>query len=292
LPPHISSSISSFEFPHRNADAYLRDAELDGEAFPLTDIGKAIFDATSSDSNALFEWMPQALLFGFWQSHLGSKGAQTKLARAWVSEIVGYEPATTETRTLGVKGDPLNLSISDAIEYSKENTAGWTLTDEAKGGKSKSKESLAEIGHGQVPFEAGLAPISFRRIEQRSTVSFAGLRRISSSSPEGSATGRALLVAIGIVGHVGAFGGAFSLRSGCDLRPSSVEWTWLGESGDDQLTVPDIDSALALLESCASAAEKAGLPVGSKWKKDPLVLVPGKSLERVLNTAFPDTETP
>ena len=30
LPAHLPSRISSLQFPHRNADAYLRDAQLDG----------------------------------------------------------------------------------------------------------------------------------------------------------------------------------------------------------------------------------------------------------------------
>ena len=34
LPAHLPRSLSSFEFPHRNADAYLRDAELDGQGLP------------------------------------------------------------------------------------------------------------------------------------------------------------------------------------------------------------------------------------------------------------------
>jgi hypothetical protein len=33
LPPHLPRHISMFRFPHRNADAYLRDATLDGNAF-------------------------------------------------------------------------------------------------------------------------------------------------------------------------------------------------------------------------------------------------------------------
>jgi hypothetical protein len=33
LPPHLPRQISSFHFPHRNADAYLRDAMLNGTKF-------------------------------------------------------------------------------------------------------------------------------------------------------------------------------------------------------------------------------------------------------------------
>jgi len=76
LPPHLPGQISSFRFPHRNGDAYLRDAMLSGTRFLNTDIGAAIFGATADKPEALLQWFPQALLFGFWQSHLGKKRSQ------------------------------------------------------------------------------------------------------------------------------------------------------------------------------------------------------------------------
>ena len=144
LPPHLPTSVSSFLFPHRNADAYLRDAALDGKNFMATPTGQAIFAASADQPNALFEWLPQALLFGFWQSHLGKKGAQTKLARSWVSEIVGFAPATTEATVLGVKGDPLNLSIDDAVSYDEADQTSWQLSGGPKG-ETKGKEERAAL---------------------------------------------------------------------------------------------------------------------------------------------------
>src|SRR5487761_1722246 len=111
LPPHLPRELSGFRFPHRQADAYLRDACLDGTSFSKTEQGGRLMAATGDRCEALLEFFPQALLFGFWQSHLGKKRSQAKLARSWVSEIVGYEPAGGATAQLGVKGDPLNLSI-------------------------------------------------------------------------------------------------------------------------------------------------------------------------------------
>ena len=115
LPAHLPRSLSSLEFPHRNADAYLRDAELDGEDFLKTELGQAIFGATAQTCGPLIAWFPQALLYGFWQSHLGRKRQNTKHARAWVSEIIGWHPASTETRVLGLKGDALNLNTDDTV---------------------------------------------------------------------------------------------------------------------------------------------------------------------------------
>ena len=43
LPAHLPRQLSSLQFPHRNADAYLRDALLDGKDFLGTPVGKALF---------------------------------------------------------------------------------------------------------------------------------------------------------------------------------------------------------------------------------------------------------
>ena len=76
LPAHLPRRLSSLEFPHRNADAYLRDAKLGDQDFIKTELGQAIFGATAQACGPLMAWFPQALLYGFWQSHLGKKTAQ------------------------------------------------------------------------------------------------------------------------------------------------------------------------------------------------------------------------
>ena len=290
LPAHLPRSLSSFEFPHRNADAYLRDAELDGTPFLKTPQGQAIFTASPDRPEALLEWMPQALVFGFWQSHLGKKRLQTKLARSYVSEIVGLEPAAADGRTFGTKGDPLNLSIDVTLAYDEDDQVGWDVAggEKAKGAR-KQKDSLAEIGHGQVPFtanDATLSPVSFSSVEQRSSLSFAGLRRITCRDPGANAPARALLAAIAIVGHVAAFGRAMHLRSGADLRPVDVRWEWLPAEGREPLEPPSIDAAVDLVRACAEHARAAGLPVGANWPA-PLTLKPQRKLVTVIETSWP-----
>ena len=284
LPVHLPRSISSFSFPHRNADAYLRDAALGDVPFPKTDIGRSILVGTVDEPSALMAWLPQALLFGFWQSHLGKKGPQSKLARSWVSEIVGFDPASTSVSVKGLKGDPLNLSIADAIEYDDQNLLLWSMADAKKAGKSKSKDSLAEIGHGQVPLSGSPAGVSFRELEQQSSLSFAGLRRINAS-----AEARALVAAIGLVGHVLAFGRSMSLRSGCELRPVDARWQWRGADGDVEVAALGPDSAATLIAECVARAQSAGVALDG-WSSDPLVLVPGKNLEAVIRNSYPEFE--
>jgi len=290
LPAHLPRSLSGFRFPHRQADAYLRDALLEGHPFPKTDVGRAVLAANADNPAPLLEWFPQALVFGFWQSHLGKKGSQAKLARSWSSEIVGYRPATVDTRVLGLKGDPLNLSVDEPVAFDPDDPGGWAVIEGAKKvGGGKAKERLSELGHGQVPVtvvEAALAGISFARVEQRSTVSFAGLRRVWAGSAQANATARALVAAIGVAAHVTAFGRAFSLRSGCELRPRTTTWTWLG-AVDEEVSAPTIDEAVGLVDDCAALAEAAGLPVGTRWPSEPLRLEPAPNLVDAIRRTWP-----
>jgi CRISPR-associated protein Csb1 len=284
LPVHVERSISSFTLPHRNADAYLRDAALGGTPFPKTELGKSLFLATGDNPDALVAWMPQALLFGFWQSHLGKKGPQSKLARSWVSEIVGFDPASTQVTLRGLKGDPLNLSIDDAVEFDEQNLLSWSAADGKKSGKSKSKESLSEIGHGQVPVSGAPAGVSFSDIEQMSSLSLAGLRKLRLA-----AEGRALVAAVGLAGHVFAFARAMSLRSGCELRPVEQRWTWRGDTSDLQLAPLDAAAATTLVRDCLDRAKGAGLNLDG-WDHDPIVLKPGAQLAAVITKAYPHFE--
>lgn len=278
LPPHLPAQISSFRFPHRNADAYLRDAMLGDTRFPRSETGAAIFGATADKPEALLQWFPQALLFGFWQSHLGRR-SQAKLARAWISEIIGVEPATTSVRRLGLKGDPLNLSVAEAVDFTSDAQEEWQFS--ARGKK------LADVGHGQVPVggeNADSVAVSFREVVQQATASFAALRRIRPAV--GAAEARALLVSLGLVAHVVAFGRSFSLRSGAELRPAETTWTWLGETSE-RLEPPGLDAAIGLFKECVARAEKAGLPVGHQWAASPLILAPAANLAAAIRKTWP-----
>ncbi len=291
LPVHLPKRISSFQFPHRNADAYLRDAALDGTDFIKTDLGRGIFGATATECGSLMAWFPQALLFGFWQSHLGKKRQNTKHPRAWVSEIVGWSPATTKIKVMGVKGDPLNLSVEAAANYDKKkDQVHWELSPTRKAAKGS---KLSDIGHGQVPFtdsDASPAGISFARITQRATVSFAQLRRVSlgsRSSTDTDTAARALLVALGLFAHLHAFGRGFALRSGAELRPKNVSATWLDAGGDQACDLGDAARVSSLLDDCRKHAALAGVPLDG-WGQDAVMLTPKANLDKVIRASWPD----
>ena len=282
LPVHLPKAISSFDLPHRNADAYLRDALLDGTDFMKSAIGAAVFGSSQDDPAGLLQWMPQAFLYGFWQSHLGKKRQQTKWARVWTSEMFGVDPAADPaalTRTLGTKGDPLNLSVDSAIEFDENDQQSWTIADgRAKKGGAKQSEALSNLGHGQVPFDDGAPPVavSCREIHQLSTLSFAGLRRLKAS-----AEARALVASIGLAAHQLAFHRAVHLRSGCDLRPVRTQWTWLGGDLDVEVDAPPAAQSVELVRALADASG-----VGSGWTA-PVTLQPKKELVKVIVATWP-----
>ena len=292
LPAHLPRRLSSLEFPHRNADAYLRDARLGDDDFTRTELGRAIFGATPQACGPLMAWFPQALLYGFWQSHLGRKRQNTKHARSWVSEIVGWNPAATETKVLGLKGDALNLNTDETVTSNPDDRMDWDIGTGVKveGGK---KDRLSEMGHGQVPFmgeDATAATVSFARVTQRATLSFAQLRRISlgsSHSAEADAAARALLVALGLHAHQLAFGRGFALRSGAELRPGVVQPTWLGSDGDEPCALGDLETSLALLRTAVLHASSVGVPLDG-WDKEPVMLTPKENLRKAIRATWPE----
>ena len=293
LPAHLPRRLSSLQFPHRSADAYLRDAKLGDQDFIKTELGRAIFGATAQACGPLMAWFPQALLYGFWQSHLGKKGHNSKHARAWVSEIIGWQPATTETRVLGLKGDPLNLTIDEGVTFNPDDRTKWEVGKGKKveGGKN---DKLSEIGHGQVPFmgaDATAASVSFARVTQRATVSFAQLRRIGlgDRSDEADAAARALLVALGLHAHQLAFGRGFALRSGAELRPKATTVTWLGSDGDEACDIGDGKATFELLRSAKEQAQSVGVPLDG-WNEQPTVLWPKDNLLSAIRSTWPELE--
>lgn len=292
LPAHLPRRLSSLEFPHRNGDAYLRDAKLGDQDFISTEFGRRIFGATARACGPLMAWFPQALLYGFWQSHLGKKRHNSKHARAWVSEIIGWQPASTDTRVLGLKGDALNLNTDEVVTSSPDDRTKWDIGkgEKVDGGKN---DKLSEIGHGQVPFmgsDATAAAVSFARVTQRATLSFAQLRRISLGldySGNADAAARALLVALGLYAHQLAFGRGFALRSGAELRPRASTVTWLGRAGDEPCTLGTAAATHGLLQSARTHAESVGVPLDG-WGQPPKILTPKENLDAVIRSTWPE----
>lgn len=300
LPAHLPRRISSLRFPHRNADAYLRDALLDGVSFASTELGQEILTATTARSAALLAWFPQALLFGFWQSHLGKKRSQAKHARAWTSEIIGWHPAPATgddpekiTPTRGTKGDPLNLQAATIAFKEEDLLAGWEYVEGKKSSSARGKktDSMSNIGHGQVPFpDSELAPgaVSFKRITQKATCSFAQLRRVElgdEHNSEHNAAARAVLVALGLHAHHLAFGRGFELRSRADLIPEETRVRM--HRGPD---LSDLSNTNILLKAAVEHASGIGVPLDG-WNVETVALYPNKSLTNAIRGSWPALDT-
>ena len=266
---------------------------LEEQDFLGTDIGKAIFGATAQACGPLMAWFPQSLLYGFWQSHLGRKRTNAKHARSWVSEIVGWQPAAEGTLTHGMKGDPLNLNIDTQLQIDPDDQTQWDVTADAKkkGGSEQAKGTrLSEIGHGQALFrEAEQAPsaVSFARITQQATVSFAQLRRVSlgDGRPNADAAARALLVATGLHAHNLAFGRGFALRSGAELEPRRTTGTWLGAGTEENCETGDGQATASLLQEARAHAAAEGVPLDG-WDRQ-VILKPKPQLRKTILATWP-----
>jgi hypothetical protein len=93
-----------------------------------------------------------------------------------------------------------------------------------------------------------------------------------------------------LVAHVDAFSRGFSLRSGCDLRPMTVVWTWLGGQSDEDIQPLSTADAAEVFRECVTIAHRAGLPVGPEWADEPLILWPNDALLRVIRSTYPVVE--
>lgn len=289
LPAHLPSRITSVEFPHRHADAYVRDAYRKGVKFDETDLGRALLDATASKPEALLGWFPHSLIYGFWQSHTGKNGTQAKHPRVWTSEIIGWVPSMSKDdiegrdrkfERLGTKGDPVNIDSSAA---------------------DKGDPKPSEVGHGQVPFggagtnEDKRRPpaMSFASITQTADLSFATLRRVADrrDQPRGFAPVRArmLLAMLALWAHDRRFGGSVDLRTGTTLRivPGTLKVQAVSSSGLVDYNPQSVGTA-ALEAGIAKILEGIVLPAGlNGWGQDPEVLRPSKRLRGYIAKTWP-----
>jgi CRISPR-associated protein Csb1 len=57
-------TLTSLEFPHRYADAYLHDSTVDGVPFDHSEVGRALQAADLADASSLFAHDPGSLVYG------------------------------------------------------------------------------------------------------------------------------------------------------------------------------------------------------------------------------------
>ncbi len=263
--------ITSLEAPHRLADAIFRDSLLDDTLFRLSDVGRAITDASPRSAAAMLRYCPHALLFGMWDSTGPKGGLGSKFQRALVSEIVGFDASLGAS--VGSRIDPLDIRRGVAGIAEVKGDEVWEFNESGKLRPS-------EINHGNVApsidQRAGGATIS--RAEQAVVISFAALRRLrfpvsangevveASVRRETETAARAAVAAIGVAAIAYQYELDFDLRSRCLLIPRhepSIEL--VRRDGQPPMVVDvDRDAAQQILSAAAAEAERLGVGFGPR----------------------------
>lgn len=225
--------ISSYEAPHRIADAIFRDSELDQVPFRDSSVGAEFQQASIRYATPVFKYCPTALLFGVWDSTGNKGGSGEKFQRALVSEIVGInaiEGVSTASRM-----DPLHIKRVEVFEAAAEEY-GWTL-DKGKALRNKKGEEkklkASDINHSNIPpsLARDSGGVTVERAELTSVMSFPALRKLRfpekpgvASTTERDNAGRTVLAAIGLSSMVLQLEKGFDLRSKCLLVPDDTFW--------------------------------------------------------------------
>lgn len=267
--------LTSLDFPHRYADAYLRDSLVEGVRFDDSAVGQRLRTATVTDVRPLYEREPTSLIFGAWDSH--RKGRWPKFARLYASSMYGLDPV--RFRRMGGRMDPQNLT--GAVDDAAKAEADWQFI--AEGAKAKGKK-LSEIGHGNIAPNPVPGGVTVSEIRRSASISLAGIERLrfGDATASGCNLARAALVALALAGDRLTFGGpSVWLRSGCDLAKVQ-ETVGLERPGGelDELTVTAQD-ALDAFHELRDHASTGGIAMDS----DTISIVPMASLDEAIKYA-------
>lgn len=281
--------ISSFTAPHRYADAYFRDALLDGVAFDRTELGKSLRRVTGEDARVLFQREPLSLLLGAWDSH--RSGGRARFPRVYRSEIFGTHP-NFGVRAAG-RMDPHNITSSGMVDRPDSATDGsgeWQYVfDKVKGAVRPS-----EVGHGNIAPQGAHGGATVADIRRVASLSMAGLARIRFGEAPGEAghAARVALAALALLLDRMTFSvPALWLRSGCDLVTVSEQMYWQQRGGTLEPFDLDLDQAWSLFDEARERAAEAGLSMSDEIVR----LQPGpknlaKALEHAYVAAAPEEE--
>ena len=212
---HGGVRLTSLDFPHRYADAYLRDSTINGTRFDQSPPGQRLRTVSADDVRPLYEREPVSLIMGAWDSH--RKGRWPKFARLFTATMFGVDPVFGVRR--GGRLDPENLT--GAVDDKSRAEGAWSYVPQ--GAKARGQK-LSEIGHGNIapnPVPGGVTVLAIHRI---ASMSFAGLERLrfGDAPTEAAILARAALAALALAGDRLAFGRPSAwLRSGCDLAKAT-----------------------------------------------------------------------
>lgn len=268
--------LTSLEFPHRYADAYLRDSLVDGVRFDQSQVGQRLRQVSAEDARPLFERDPGSLIFGAWDSH--RKGRWPKFARCYSSAMFGLDPEVGERRSM--RKDPLNLT--GAIDDKAKAEVDWTFNPE--GQKAKGKK-LSEIGHGSaLAKDAPPGGVTISEARRDAWVSLGGLERLrfGDASDECARLARATLLALALAGDRLTFDRPSAwLRSGCDLVRVRETLAFERDGGQVEEFSLSADEAIEIFHELRDRTAASGLRMAG----DTIYLEPIPDLAKAIDFA-------
>jgi CRISPR-associated protein Csb1 len=267
--------LTSLEFPHRCADAYLRDSLVEGKRFDDSEVGRRLREVSVRDVRPLYERDPGSLVFGAWDSH--RKGRWPRFARLYCSEVVGLDPLPGVRRA--TRMDPLNLV--GAVDKAEVDGA-WRFLPE--GAKAKGSR-LSELGHGNIAPSVVPGGVAIREARRSGWLSLAGLARLrfGDAPAEAATLARAALAALVLAGDRLAFGGpSLRLRSGCELVRKSETLAFERDGGHREPFELTSRAATAVFHELRDRAAAAGVAMATNT----VMLTPMAALADAIEFAF------
>lgn len=286
--------LTVLEAPHRLADAIFRDSLLDGTLFRLSDVGRAITDATPRNATALFRYSPTSLLFGMWDSTGPKGGLGSKFQRAYVSEIVGFDAKIGNKVRSRI--DPLQIekvAAEDRVFNSTDPFEVWTHDRDAaerdnkgnpapasRGSESGEAGQPSKINHGNIApsIDAQAGGVTISSALQTTVISFAALRRLRFKGVDRTAetAARTAVAALGVAAVAYQYMADYDLRSRCLLMPTHApHLELLGRDGSaGEPVAVDHDTSGQILRE----AQNHALDAGIGWETGDIRLVPAPKL--------------
>ena len=267
---------------------------LGGTLFRLSDVGRAITDATPRNATDLFRYSPTSLLFGMWDSTGPKGGLGSKFQRAYVSEVVGFDARVG--RKVGSRIDPLQIervAPADRLYNSAAPNEVWTDDPEraardnkgnpvhaSRAGTSGEAGQPSKVNHGNIPpsIDAQAGGVTISSALQTTVISLAALRRLrcKGHSREAETAAHTAVAALGVAAIAYQHEMDFDLRSRCLLLPTHPPRLELLRRDGSPGEVVAVDRAVSV-QVLGEAAEHA-TAAGIGWETDEIRLVPAPKL--------------
>ena len=284
IPEH--EPVTSLTAPHRIHDAILRDSTWGGKPFRESEHGKRLIAARSWNATAFFEYAPNVLLFGTWDSQGGGGVNTAKIARSLVSEIIAID-VEAGVRTSS-RIDPLGIRLVQNVIVKTDDGTQWKFADKPE----KKALKPSEINHGNVtptitdPEKGEAGGVTFREAIQTTVLSLTQLRRLKfpdadgKSSLERDAAGRAAIAALGLFSVTLQQEEGYQLRSRCHLLPvEQPAFEMVSRTAkDSEKFMLDSETAERALKDAMAAAAKHGLT----WHSGRIELQPRPDLLKLV----------